>query len=77
MPATLPTSGPITRLHTPTPATASGTVTAKVTTGITACRSRWRKKSIRRKKIHVGACSANATGRYATASVSVARRSSP
>ena len=71
------TNGPITRLQTPTPAIASGTVTANVTTGTIACSTRCRMKSIRRKKIHVGDWSENATGRYDTASVSASSRSSP
>jgi hypothetical protein len=46
------------------------TVTAKVTTGPTAISSRWRRKSMRLKKIQVGAWSAKAIGMYAAASVS-------
>ena len=54
----------MTRLHTPrSVAAASGTVTANVTTGMTAWSSRWRTKSMRRKKIQSGAWRANATGR--------------
>ena len=76
-PARFPAAGPITRLHTPTPAAASGTVTANVTMGTMPWSTRWRAKSMRRKKIHVGAWSANASGRYAVAAMSASRRGSP
>ena len=59
----LPTAGPITRLQTLSVTAASGTVTANVAAGISTCSARTRRKSIRRKKIHVGACSAKAVGR--------------
>ncbi len=52
-------------------------MTANGTTGWMACSARWRPYSIRRKKIHSGACSAKATGRYAVASMSPTSRSSP
>jgi hypothetical protein len=48
-----------------------------VTTGTIAWSRRCRRKSIRLKKIHVGAWSENATGRYDTASVSASSLSSP
>src|SRR3954462_15356212 len=66
-PAAFPPNGPITSDHTPTPAAASGTVVQKVATGTIPCSRRCFTKSMRRKKIHVGACSANASGRDATA----------
>ena len=76
-PATLPASGPSTRLQTPTPLAAIGTVNRIVTTGITAWSPRWRAKSIRRRNTHEGDWRVTANGRYAVASVSGSRSSSP
>ena len=49
-------------------------VTFAVTTGTMPCSRRWRAKSMRRKKIQVGAWSANASGRYAVAAMRASSR---
>ena len=61
--ARLPQNGPITSAQTPTPASSSGTATTTVPSGTIACSVRSRTYSMRLKKTHCGACSANATGR--------------